>query len=209
VLRPAVPEVLDNLSLFTRDFCDGCARQFADTIDAEFARFWVSIKALKSDTAPFQEIAFPTAIPIAAYKSLIRMALSLMPEQQLSSFTDTIEWVSNPDHAFDRTLFDGAGCLVYQAHVPSRAAWASLDCRIDTDAPLPFMLFFLGTRRLILQVHLPLCALDEDLDGTEVRMPRRSFSRGPGPDLKRSICHALPLKLAATPARTRRFRLFW
>ncbi|MGZ3392741.1 MAG: DUF2934 domain-containing protein [Isosphaeraceae bacterium] len=206
--RPAIPELVGNTSLFTRELCDECAKQFADTIDAEFARFWESLEALRAGTASFREIRAPTAIPIAAYKSLIRMALSLMPEQELSSFADTIEWVSNPDHAFDRSLFDNAGCLVYQAHVPFRAAWVCLSCRTEKDAPFPYMLFFLGAERLILQVHLPLCALDEDLDGTEVHMPQRSFSTGTGPDLQTSTCLALPLKSAADPSRTRRFRLF-
>ena len=182
--RPAIPELVGNTSLFTRELCDECAKQFADTIDAEFARFWESLEALRAGTASFREIRAPTAIPIAAYKSLIRMALSLMPEQELSSFADTIEWVSNPDHAFDRSLFDNAGCLVYQAHVPFRAAWVCLSCRTEKDAPFPYMLFFLGAERRILQVHLPLCALDEDLDGTEVHMPQRSFSTGTGPDLR-------------------------
>ena len=200
--------MVGNSSLFTRELCDECTKQFADTIDAEFARFWESLEALRAGTASFRQIRAPTAIPIAAYKSLIRMALSIMPEQELSSFTDTIEWVNNPDHAFDRSLFGGAGCLAYQTHVPYRAAWASLSCRIEEDAPFPYMLFFLGAERLILQVHLPLCALDEDLDGTAVRMPQRSFSTGAGPDLKTSTCLVLPLKSAADPARTRRFRLF-
>jgi len=208
-VRPAVPELVGNSSLFTRELCDECAQQFADTIDAEFARFWESLEALRAGTASFREIRAPMAIPIAAYKSLSRMALSLMPEQELSSFTDTIEWISNPDHAFDRSLFDSSGCLVYQAHVPYRAAWAGLSCRIEEDAPFPYMIFFLGAERLILQMHLPLCALDEDLDGTEVRIPQRSFSTGTGPDLKTSTCLVLPLKSAADPSRTRRFRLLW
>jgi len=207
-VRPAVPELAGNSSLFTRELCDECAQQFADTIDAEFARFWESLEALRAGTTTFREIRAPTAIPIAAYKCLSRMALSLMPEQELSSFTDAIEWVSNPDHEFDRSLFGSAGCLVYQAHVPYRAAWAGLSCRIEEDAPFPYMIFFLGAERLILQMHLSLCALDEDLDGTEVRIPQRSFSTGTGPDLKSSTCLVLPLKSAADPSRTRRFRLF-
>ena len=184
VLRPAIPELVDNRSLFTRDLCDECAKQFAAAIDAEFARFWQSLEVLRTGTASFSDFLVPTAIPIAAYKSLIRIGISLMPEQQLSTFTDTMEWVSNPDHAFDRTLFDGTGCLVYQAHVPYETAWAGLGCRIEKDAPFPRMLFFLGAQRLILQVHLPLCALDEDLDGTDVPMPQRSFSTGFGSRLE-------------------------
>ena len=127
VLRAAIPELTGNASLFTRDLCDECAKQFADTIDADFAGFWESLDALRTGSGSFREIQVPTAVPIAAYKTLIRMAISIMPEAELSSFTDTIEWVSNPDHSFDRALFDNAGCLVYQAHVPSSAGMGRLD----------------------------------------------------------------------------------
>jgi Protein of unknown function (DUF2934) len=209
VVRAVIPELVGNSSLYTREICDECTQQFVATIDPEFARFWESLATLRAATASFRDLRAPTSIPIAAYKSLIRMALSLMPEQELSSFTDTIEWVSNPDHQFDRSLFESAGCLVYQAHEPYQAGWAWLSSRNEEDAPFPCMLFFLAAERLILQMHLPLCALDEDLDGTEVRMPQRSFSTGTGSDLRTSTCLVLPLNSAANPPRTRRFRLFW
>ena len=115
----------------------------------------------------------PTGIAIPAYKSLIRMALSIMPEDELPAFTDTIEWIGNPDHQFDSALFGGVGCLVYQFHVPVQTPWTSLARRVDDDAPLPYMLFFLASGRVALQLHLPLCSRDEDLDGTEVPMPER------------------------------------
>ena len=59
VLRPAIPELVGNSSLFTRDLCDDCAKQFAETIDAEFARFWESLEALRTGTASFREIRVP------------------------------------------------------------------------------------------------------------------------------------------------------
>ena len=117
-VRPAVPELVGNSSLFTRELCDESAKQFAETIDADFARFWESLEPFGTGTVSFRELRAPTAVPMVAYKSLVRMAISLMPEQELTSFTDTIEWVSNPDHAFDRNLFEDAGSLVYQVHVP-------------------------------------------------------------------------------------------
>jgi hypothetical protein len=207
-VRPAIPESVGNSSLYTCEICDECAEQFAGTIDQDFVRFWESLEALRVGTASFRELRAPTAITIAAAKSLIRMALSIMPEQELSSFTDTIEWIGNPDHEFDSSLFRGAGCLVYQAHVPFAEGWTSLTRRIEEDAPFPYMVFFLASERLILQMHLPLCARDEDLDGTEVRMPERSFSTGTGSDLRSSTCVFLPLKSVAEQSRTRRFRHF-
>ncbi len=208
-VRPAIPELVGNSSLFTRELCDECANQFADTIDPEFAGFWKLLEPLRTGTASFREMRLPTAVPIAAYKSLVRMAITVMPEDELAHFTDASEWVSNPDHAFDQSLFDNGGCLVYQVHVPYTAAWVELTSRIEEDAPYPYMLFSLGAERLVLQTHLPMCALDEDLDGTEVSMLQRSFSTGTGPDLKTSTCLVLPLKSAPEPAQTRRFRLFW
>jgi hypothetical protein len=207
-VRPVLPDVLDCRSLLTREICNECADQFAKTIDPGFAHFWESLAGLRLGLDSYRELRAPTAIPIAAYKALIRTALAITPEDQLSSFTDTIEWVSNPDHEFDSGLFGGTGCLLYHAHVPSPTGWVSLCSRLDDDAPFPYMLFFLALERVVLQVHLPLCSRDDDHDGSDVEMPERSFSTGVGSDLRPSTCLALPLK-ASDQAKPRRFRLFW
>ena len=100
VVRFAVPEVAGNTSLKTREICDECAEQFAGTIDAEFAKFWESLQPLRGEASSFRELRVPTSITIPAYKALVRMALTIMPETELPSFTDAIEWVTNPDHEF-------------------------------------------------------------------------------------------------------------
>jgi hypothetical protein len=208
VVRPVVPETVCNSSLFTRDVCDECAEQFADSIDQEFSRFWNSLEVLRSGDVSFREIRVPGAITVAAFKSLIRMALCIVPEAELAGFTDTIEWVCNQDHEFDSRLLHGMGCLVYQTHVPFSLGWTCLARRTEEDAPIPYMLFFLASDRLILQTHLPLCTRDEDLDGGETNVPEQSFSTGFGSDYRPSTCMVLPLK-AADQAKPRRFRLFW
>ena len=207
-IRRALPEEVGNKTLSTREICDECALQFAQTIDQDFSTFWESLDGLRTGTASFRELHTPNGIPIPAYKSLIRMALSIMPEAELSAFTDAIEWVGNPDHHVDKGLFNGVGCLVYQVHAPFQTPWTSLTRRTDEEAPLPYMLFFLASGRAVLQLHLPLCARDEDLDGTEVRMPERSFTTGFGSDLHAAPCLALPLNSPAQPSRSLRFRLF-
>jgi hypothetical protein len=70
------------------------------------------------------------------------------------------------------------------------------------------MLFFLASERMVLQVQLPMCARDADLDGTDIEIPERSFSMGLGSDLRAATCMVLPLR-SATAASTRRFRLYW
>jgi hypothetical protein len=207
-VRPVVPELAGNTSLFTRELCDECNEQFAGTMDKEFLRFWEDLGTLRKGATTFRELCAPSSITMAAYKAMVRMALSILPEEDLADYTDTLEWISNPDHEFDSGLFEGVGCLAYETHVPFAQGWVSLARRVEDDAPFPHMLFFLASERLILQIHLPLCARDEDLDGTDVRMPERSFSTGLGSDLSSSTCLVLPLK-SADATRPRRFRLFW
>ena len=182
-VRRALPEEVGNGGLSTRD-CDECAVQFSQTIDQDFLKFWQSLEGLRFGTASFRELRAPTGIAIPAYKSLIRMALSIMPEDELPCVHrhDRMDWEPRPP--VRQRLFGGVGCLVYQFHVPVQTPWTSLARRVDDDAPLPYMLFFLASGRVVLQLHLPLCSRDEDLDGTAVRMPERSFSTGMGSDLR-------------------------
>jgi len=209
VVRFAVPEVAGNTSLKTREICDECTEQFAGTIDAEFGKLWESLQPLRGAASSLRELRVPTSITIPAYKSLVRMALTIMPETELPSFTDAIEWVTNPDHEFDRKLFEGAGSLIYRTDIPYTPGWTSLAQRIEDDAPFPFMQYFLAVDRLVVQIHMPLCARDEDLDGSEVRMLERSFLTGLGSNYQSSTCLVLPLKSVAEQSRPRRFRLFW
>jgi hypothetical protein len=206
--RPVVPAEVGNASLLTREICDECAAQFAESIDEDFLRFWRSLEVLRREDFSFREQRVPGAITIAAFKALVRMAICIIPEAELATLTDTIEWVCNPDHEFDSGLFGGTGCLVYRTHVPFAPGWTRLARRTDDEAPVPYMLFFLASERLILQVPLPLCARDEDLDGVELTVPEQSFSTGRGSDYRPSTCMVLPLK-SADQAKPRRFRLFW
>ena len=46
----------------------------------------------------------------------------------------------------------------------------------QNDAPFPYMIFFLAQGGVVLQVQLPLCIRDQDLDGRPVALLRRSFT---------------------------------
>jgi hypothetical protein len=204
--RPVFPACVGS-SLTTRELCGECARQFETTIDQDFTRFWHSLGAALGSESVQSATSFPATISIGAYKALMRMAILLMPENELANFADTIEWVANPEHDFDGGLFQESACLVYQTQHAAGAGWTGLARRIDDESPFPYMLFFLASGRLVLQVHLPLCAQDDELDGSEVRVPYRSFSTGTGSDLRASACLALPVKPSDSP-RQKRIRLF-
>ncbi len=174
---PALPAFLGNRSLRALDQCGECHDLLGPGADAELEAFVLRLPAdgVDGSSRPF--------VPIAAYKGLVRAALSVMPEAELQYFEDAIEWVCNPDHRFDSSLFKGLGCHVDLAPAHgSGGAWTALARRVEPEGPFPYMLHFVGTGRVVLQIHVPHCGRDEDLDGASMIVPRVSSPRGPGPD---------------------------
>jgi hypothetical protein len=159
------------------DECDDCRAHYDECLAAPFQSF----------AAPFlaAEPAHPRAgatVPVAALKALARFGLAVMPEEELHHFADTLEWVANPDHERDAApaRADGLGCQVYITPVPVGSPFLSLARRVSDDAPVPYMLVFLGNGRAVFQTRLPLSPRDEDLDDSRPRPPILSMSLGAG-----------------------------
>lgn len=161
--RLALPEYLGNRSLFTFEECDECHDQFRAGVGAELGRF---VTATRSGPGPA-----PAGISVPAFKGLTWLALAVMPRGDLHSFEDALEWVSNPDHDLDAGLLRGLGCYLHALSGPAPHPWAALARRVDDDAPMPYMIFYLGTGAVVFQAPVPFCARDEDLDGRPVIVP--------------------------------------
>jgi len=172
-----IPGFLGQSSLVSRDVCDECAQSFADNLEAGFSQFWSSLPDLIS-----RDSANPT-VPLVAFKALTWMALAFMPEAELEYFTDAVEWVGNPDHDEDSSLFSQLACLAYAVPSPSPTAWVSLERRKDEDASLPAFLFFLAGEGLILQFPVPLGILDQESDGEEIHLLRRGWTQAGSSEL--------------------------
>jgi hypothetical protein len=166
----AIPQFLGNTSLLAECECDECHELFKDSLVDDFEEF----------TRPFRTGVYNGSRPggtarrsisIAALKCLARMALSIMPEDEVDFFQDTIEWVVNPDHDLDRRSFRGLGCLLHVAPETS-SPWTALARRLDDDAPFPYMLFFIGTANVVFETAVPLCVRDEEYDGEDLIVPR-------------------------------------
>jgi hypothetical protein len=192
---PALPRLVGNAALVAWDECDDCRAHcdahLAGAFEA-FARPWLA--------GPPGGPPPGAGVPVAAWKALVRMALSVLPGDELHHFDDTAEWVANPDHDRDAVLLRGLGCHVYHTPAPVASPFAAVARRVD-DAPWPYMLFFLGASRAVFQTHLPFCPRDEDLEDDGVRGPELSMSLGPGPALRASTCAFLPVMAAVAPAR--------
>ncbi|WP_406694925.1 DUF2934 domain-containing protein [Singulisphaera sp. Ch08] len=174
----ALPLFLENRSLFTYEECDDCHAHFASSVEADLEAFHTQ---LRSGPGPNSL----SRASIAALKGLAKMALSIMPATELHSFEDTREWVVNPDHDFDLRLFGELGCGLHALPSIQADPWTALVRRVDDEAPMPYMLFFVGTASVVIQAPVPLSARDEDLDGTQTIIPRTDSSYAMGSEPSR------------------------
>lgn len=93
--------------------------------------------------------------PIAVFKAIVKMALTVMPVEELSPFSDAIKWIRNPEHS---NLYDNKKLLVrYKVipgfHVTKYPHYCLLRRRKDVFDK-PYMLFHLtyGCCSLLIEV---------------------------------------------------------
>ena len=190
--RAVVPGVGGDPSLFTVEVCADCQADWRDPLDNELREFW---EALRANRVELNTPDLPI-FSIGVFKALIVGAILVMPESELPSVVDTMEWVSNPDHDCDDLLFAGSCCQVYAAPFLEDRSGISLARRVDADAPLPDLIYFLGHGGIVVQVPVPLCLRDQDLDGRTVHQLERSLTGGTGPDFREARGTVLPLALS-------------
>jgi hypothetical protein len=183
---PALPALLGNTALRAWDDCEDCQRRSEADLAGPFEAF------ARPLLGPSPSALAGPGVPVAALKALVRMALSVLPGDELHHFGDTIEWVANPDHARDSAVLTGLGCRVYLTPAPVPSPSVALARRVNDDAPWPYLLFFLATSRVVFQTHLPLCPRDEDLDDPCPLGPELSMSLGDGAGHLASPCTFLP-----------------
>ena len=175
---------ISHTSLFTEAVCDDCQAGCRDRLVADFDDFW---NALPTDAARHDRAQADAArglYTVAVLKALVSSALLIMPESELPYFVDTLEWVNNPDHGRDDRLFTETVCQLYVAPSLRGQSDCSLARRIDTDLALPYMIYFLSRDGRVLQVHIPLCLRDLDLDGRPMQIPERPVIEGEGRDFQ-------------------------
>lgn len=194
----ALPALVGNSALVGWDECDECRALYDGHLAGAFESF--ARPLLGSPPALPREGA---GIPAQALKALVRMALSVMPASELHHFGDTIEWVSNPEHTRDAGLLGDLGCHVYVTPAPVPAPFIALARRAESNAPVPYMLVFLGTSRVVFQTHLPLSSRDEELEETGIRGPELSMSMGDGQGFRASLCSYLAVEPQPSLATTR------
>lgn len=188
---PPRPVIADRRSLLTAEVCEDCQADWRAGLEEELRAFWMRLRR--------EPLSIPGITPIfsvAAFKAMTVGALLLLPTSELRYFGDAMEWVSNPDHDADDRLLDLAECRVYRASFLGGPPRAWLARREDDDDPVPYMLFFLEHDGIMVQIPLPMCLRDEDLDGRAVGRPEVIPMWGRGHDFREAHGVLLPLSVS-------------
>jgi hypothetical protein len=178
--RPVV-QGLPQALLHSKRVCDECQADCRDALAVHCENFWRTLHATRD---AYQVVLRRDVDSLAVFKSLVASALLVMPETELAYFTDTLEWVNNPDHEYDGALLADTDCHVYWDPSPPVRSWISLARRVDDEAPFPYMVAFISWDGVVVQISVPMSVRDQDLDGRGARLLQRSLIRGDGPHFR-------------------------
>ncbi|KIA92251.1 hypothetical protein OC25_17600 [Pedobacter kyungheensis] len=105
----------------------------------------------------------PGYIPIAVYKSFVKMALTLVPEDEMPNFSKTLEWINEKSHQGSQFQFDALSMLQGKVSSTQREAGISaivLKRKAQTDESHPYMMFRLTYGSFMFQLPIPLSIKD-------------------------------------------------
>jgi hypothetical protein len=131
-------------------------------------------------------------VPIAVLKCLTKMALAIMPGDELPNYDEARAWILHPDHGFHSHRFKSYKCLYSFVPLPFRQPWTRLLRRKTPEAPLPYMLYLIGTGHALFQIPVPLCARERHLNGQTIVVPKAGHLAFP-PNLDGVCTSTIPL----------------
>jgi len=109
-----------------------------------------------------------TYVPVAVFKCLCKMALTIMDEKELKHFSHTLEWILEESHTESRfTLSSATAAMTFTpGAMPFDFTRCYLLKRKDTHSDnVPYMTFMLEYGNYTFQIPLPLCTEDKKLEG--------------------------------------------
>jgi len=104
----------------------------------------------------------PAFVPIAVYKCLTKMALTLIPEEELLYFSNTIDWIKEKHHNNSTYTFDKL--ISIYSYSPNAFPFVSailLKRKKNVQNNFPYVIFRLTYSNFSFQSYLPLCTLDQ------------------------------------------------
>ncbi|WP_343614990.1 HNH endonuclease [Flavobacterium sp.] len=107
-------------------------------------------------------------VPIAVYKTLTKMALTIMPESELIDYKTTMAWINEENHQDSPQNLKNL--IVFMSIAGGIRPIPFVSCMLfkrkdDHKNPVPNMLFVLAYSNFVFQIYLPLSKADLKLQG--------------------------------------------
>ena len=113
-----------------------------------------------------------TFTPVAVYKALVKMALSLIPYEQMPCFIDTVNWIREESHVISKYNMDDYEYVI-ERYVPGANPMqlrASGFIRKDDNLIVPYYQFLLEFANYSYQIIVPCKSKDDKLAGHKVNL---------------------------------------
>jgi len=114
-------------------------------------------------------------IPVAVYKAIVKMAISVMPDSELAQFRLTKRWILHRDHTVP--LIDPL--LIWVTFIPGIRPFEGASVMLlrkknsSTISALPYCIFVLAFGNIQLQIMVPALSDRKGKDGpTQFEIPR-------------------------------------
>lgn len=112
-------------------------------------------------------------IPIAIHKTLTKMALTIMPEEDLKDFKTTMAWINEDEH--ESSSYDLKSLPILMTIAPGIKPFPFVSCMLFKRKEMhidsvPHMIFLLTYGNFAFQIFLPLCAEDIKLEGKDITL---------------------------------------
>lgn len=137
-------------------------------------------------------------IPLAVFKCLTKIALSIMPDGEVPHFADAFRWVYDSDHAAGPGM-SGAVCFLQMlpGPLPNDHAWVELFRRRDDRFNVPYMTVVVVSKNIVFQIPLHFCDRDVIHDQKRVEFPRFPAGCGLDYDFGEPQCSLIDLSSTA------------
>ncbi len=119
-----------------------------------------------------------TYVPLMVFKALIFMALSIMPENELSNFTDTIDWINEGDRGLIGKEQSKYNMCDYSSHIVERfiagakpLPLSAVLLRRKAGKKVPYCIFALEFDNYGFQIIVPCIGKDAELVGHTINFP--------------------------------------
>ena len=100
-------------------------------------------------------------IPLDVYKIIIKMAISIMPEEEMPHLNDTLKWLMGEKRMLSNL---NLSIRIYES-LSDFNGYCTLLKRNSSAYNVPCYLFGLGYNNIFIQTYIPLCSEDKNIRG--------------------------------------------